>query len=138
MRMFTDTAGEEWGVSVPISAAKRVRQLTGIDLYDVNDGSLFKQLDNPITLVDVLYVLCKPEADARGVDDVTFGSRVPPSALEEITDAIVVESAAMLYPAARREAVLELWRRIRDVRGRLAATLIERLGKIDIDAKPAE
>jgi hypothetical protein len=53
------------------------------------------------------------QADALRMDDLTFGSRVPPAMLEEITDAIVVESAAMLYPTARREAVLELWRRIR-------------------------
>jgi hypothetical protein len=67
---------------------------------------------------------CASPGGRARVDDVTFGSRVPPAALEEITDAIVIESAAMLYPAARREAVLELWRRIREARGRLAQTLL--------------
>jgi hypothetical protein len=132
MRTFKDTTGQEWEIAVPVSAAKRVRQLTGVDLYDLNDGSLFHQLDNPITLVDVLYVLCKPQADARGVDDLQFGSRVPPAALEDITDAIVVESAAMLYPAARREAVLELWRRIRELRDQIGRKLVEKIQALDL------
>jgi hypothetical protein len=38
----------------------------------------------------------------------------------------------MLYPAARREAVLELWRRIRELRDQIGRKLVEKIQALDL------
>lgn len=137
MKTFTDTQGVEWPISVTTAGTKRVRAMLGVDLFKVNDGSLFDELGDPVTLVDVLYVLCKPLADERKMTDEQFGEHVPPAALDDIADAIVTGAIALLYPAARREAVSNIWEGIRAARQRFAEKLTAGLAAIDASERGA-
>ena len=75
MKTFSDNAGRTWTVTVNVDGIKRVRSLLNINLLDVLDDGckLLADLhDDPVLLVDVLYCLCKPEADRLQVTDEQF------------------------------------------------------------------
>jgi hypothetical protein len=70
MRTFKDNAGRDWTVAVTVDAIKRVRTLAGVDLLEVVEGKLMERLvTDPVLLCDVIYSVCKPEADAKSVAD---------------------------------------------------------------------
>ncbi len=92
MRTFKDNAGRDWAIAVNTSAIKRIRSEMEIDLMDVVEGDLLKRLyADPILLVDVIYVACRPQADAAGVTDEQFGEAMAGDAIDRATAALVEE-----------------------------------------------
>ena len=124
MHSFRDNAGRVWTVTINVAAVKRVRGLVGIDLYTLIDDG-FKPLGalvgDPVRLADVLYCLCKDEADAKQVSDEDFGRALAGDAfVEELVD---------FFPDARTRAsltkVLAAGRKVRDKLLIHAETVIE-------------
>lgn len=90
MKPFKDNEGRTWSVSVTVSAIKRVRDLLGVDLLKVTEGTLLQELaGDPVLLVDVVFALCKPEADKRGISDVEFGEAMAGDAIDAATVAVL-------------------------------------------------
>jgi len=81
MRTFTDSAGRAWQLAITVDAVRRVRDVVGVNLARLIEpreagGSLplLTDLeDDLLLLVDVIYALVKPQADAQGVSDADFG-----------------------------------------------------------------
>ncbi len=92
MKTFKDATGKDWEVVIHVAALKRVRDLAGVDLMDVAGGDLLERLiDDPVLLVNVLYVLVKPQADARTISDEQFGAALVGGALDAAADALIRE-----------------------------------------------
>ena len=92
MRTFKDNAGRDWNIAVTTTAIKRIRSELEVDLMDVVEGDLLKRLyADPILLVDVIYVACKPQADDAGVTDEQFGEAMAGDAIDRATAALVEE-----------------------------------------------
>ena len=92
MRQFKDNAGRTWTVDINVATLKRVRGLTGVDLMQVIEGTLIEKLiRDPVLLCDVVYAVCKPEADAAKVSDEEFGKAMAGDALEAATQAVLDE-----------------------------------------------
>jgi hypothetical protein len=109
MQTFTDNGGKSWTVCINVDAIKRVRTLLGINLLDVLDDGcrLLAQLhDDPILLVDVLYCVCKPEADAQHVSDEQFGRTMSGDALLQGNKALL-EGLSDSFPSARQRAAMK-------------------------------
>lgn len=65
MRQFKDNSGRAWTVEINVATLKRVRGLTGVDLMQIIEGTLIEKfIRDPVLLCDVVYSICKPEADA--------------------------------------------------------------------------
>ena len=131
MHSFRDNAGRAWTVAINVAAVKRVRGLVGVDLYKLIDDG-FKPLaalvGDPVQLADVLYCLCKDEADAKQVTDEDFGRALAGDAITLAADAFV-EELIDFFPDERSRAAL---RRViaagREVRTKLlvhAETMLE-------------
>lgn len=108
MHTFCDTDGRTWAVEINVDAIRRVRGALGIDLLTVldNGGELLARLhDDPVTLVDVLYVVCRPEADRRGVTDEEFGRSMSGDALLQGSEALM-QGLVDFFPDARKRATL--------------------------------
>lgn len=122
MKSFKDTKGRIWEVNVTASAIKRVKSLIGVNLYAlIEDG--FKPFSDlvasPVELVDVLYCLCKPQADSLGVTDEQFGEQMAGEILLAATDAFV-ESYVDFFPDPRiRQQLHDLIRKTKVVQDRL-------------------
>jgi hypothetical protein len=133
MHTFTDNAGRTWTVAINVAAVKRVRGLVGIDLYKLVDEG-FKPLAaliaDPVELADVLYCLCKDEADAKNVTDEDFGRALAGDAITLAADAFV-EELIDFFPDARARAslrkVVTAGKKVRDKLLDHAETLIEKL-----------
>ena len=88
MRQFKDNfggAGRTWTVEINVATLKRVRGLTGTDLMQVIEGTLIEKLiRDPILLCDIVYAICKPEADAATprITDEEFGKAMAGDAIE--------------------------------------------------------
>ena len=136
MKSFTDSTGRAWTLVVNVATIKRVRALCGVDLnsiVEVEDGKpsakLLERLSSdPVLLADVLYAVCKPECDQRGVSDEDFGAAMAGDAVEQATDALLDEIVDF-FPAAKRAAfqrILSASRRFGEAaRRRLEATLAD-------------
>ncbi len=132
MKAFTDNLGRTWTLVVNVATVKRVRALCGVDLnaiVEVEDGKpsahLLERLStDPVLLVDVLYAVCKPECDQRGVTDEDFGAAMGGDAVESATGALLEETVDF-FPEAKRLAfrkILSASRRFGDeAKKRLAA-----------------
>ena len=103
MPTFKDNKGREWAVEITVSTIKRVRSLLSVDLLQVAEGKFTDALlSDPVLLVDVLYVVCKPEADAAGVSDEEFGQAMAGDAIDQATQAFL-EALASFFPSRRGE-----------------------------------
>ena len=92
MKVFKDNAGREWTVEINVAALKRVKSLSGVDLLGVLDGTLVERLiRDPVLLCDVVYAVCKPQADERSVTDEDFGRAMAGDAIEQATEALLEE-----------------------------------------------
>ena len=108
MHSFVDNSRRTWEVAINVAAVKRIRGLLGIDLYAlVDDGfrSLSKLVADPVTLADVLYCLCKDQADKQSISDEDFGRALAGDAITQAADAFV-EELIDFFPDARARASL--------------------------------
>ena len=110
MRQFTDTKERVWKVELNVRQMKRVRDILGIDLVNViqagKDGAvatdtLDRVANDPILLVDILWVLCEGQAKAAGVTDDDFGSSLAGDSISDATRAFLDELVDF-FPGARR------------------------------------
>ncbi|MEO2018052.1 MAG: hypothetical protein ABGZ53_27180 [Fuerstiella sp.] len=109
MKTFTDNAGRTWTVTINVDAIKRVRTLVQVNLLDVLDDGckLLAELhDDPVLLVDVLYCVCKPEADAQNVSDMEFGRAMSGDAILQASTALL-EDLSDFFPNARQRAAMK-------------------------------
>ena len=120
MHSFVDNSRRTWEVEINVTAVKRIRGLLGIDLYAlVDDGfkSLSKLVADPVSLADVLYCLCKDQADKQSISDEDFGRALAGDAITQAADAFV-EELIDFFPDARARAslrkVIEAGKAVRD------------------------
>ncbi len=107
MRTFTDNAGRTWTIAINVGAIKRVRGLLDVDLLEVVEGKLIERLiRDPVLLCDVVYAVCKPEADERQITDEEFGRAMAGDAIEHATKALLEELVGF-SPSPRDRANLQ-------------------------------
>lgn len=100
MQSFRDTKGRTWEVAINVAATKRVRALVDVDLMALADSKLRplgELLADPVKLCDVLYALCKDQADREQITDVDFGEAMAGDSLSDASDAFV-EALADFFP----------------------------------------
>ena len=132
MRTFKDNLGRTWPIEVHVTSVRRVRDLVGVDLLSLGttDGGLYAKLaEDPVLLCNVLYVLCRDEADHRGVTDEEFGKGLAGQAIDDATAALLEELTAFFQfrgtgpksPAPRMLMALAVSRNMMEA-ARLAST----------------
>lgn len=131
MQSFKDTEGREWIVAVNVDAIKRVRTLVDVDLLGAADGSLFRRLaGDPIVLVDVLFALCKPDADTRQVTDEQFGQAMGGDALDDATHALTAALVAF-FPRSQRKLLGKIVAMADQIQTKRQALIDDRIANLD-------
>ena len=137
MKIFKDTEGRDWTVSVNVAAIKRVRDLLEINLYAIADDgfALFGRLiGDPILLADVLYCLVKDQADKRGLSDEDFGRSLAGGVIADAQSALIDEIIDF-FPDPRVRGALA---KAKAMNSRVSQKLAERaeleLEALDIDS----
>ena len=135
MKSFTDIKGRAWEIVVTVATVKRARALCKVDLNSIVEldknnkpsAELLERLSSdPVLLVDVLYAICKPQADKLGITDEDFGEAMAGDAIEHATTALL-EEVIDFFPEAKRmvmQKILSASRRFSDAaRKKLEAEL---------------
>ena len=105
MKTFADNAGRTWTVAINVDCIRRVKKLLDVNLLDAIEGKLIEQLvSDPVLLCDVIYVICKPEADAQSVSDEEFGRAMAGDAIDAATNALL-EELADFFPSGKRQVL---------------------------------
>lgn len=135
MKTFQDNAGRTWTVTVNVDGLKRARSLLGVNLLEVVEGGLLERLiSDPVLLCDVVYVLCKPETDAKGVSDQEFGRAMAGDAIEHATTALLEELVAF-FPFARRSLLQKALGKLRELEARALEVAGKRLESPELEAE---
>lgn len=108
MRTFKDNEGREWQVRIDVNAVRAVRDALAVNLLTLpeQEFALLSRLTTDLVLlVDVLYVVCRRQAQERGVSDEAFGQAMYGDAIQAAADALIRETIDF-FPDARRRAML--------------------------------
>jgi len=94
MREFTDNKGRVWVVELNVTTLKRARDLAGVNLTTILDaGGLEAFLDDAFQKADVLYAVCRDQAQTLGVTDEEFGRGLTGDAMDAAEVALLAEIA---------------------------------------------
>jgi len=102
---FVDQRGRTWRLELNYSLAKRLREVTGLDFVNYQDGKALLAIhDSDEKLVQVLWLLCEPQATEASVGEEEFGTGLGGDALEQAIEAL--EQALINFSRpARRQAM---------------------------------
>jgi len=133
MATFADTAGREWVIDIDVNALRRVRKRLDLKLMDVIGGETLDRLaDDPVLLVDMLYVLCQEQAERDGVSDEEFGRALRGDVLDAAVGAFL-EALTDFCPSRKRDLLRRLIAKGGEAESRILAKAEAMLasGKID-------
>lgn len=134
---FKDTEGRAWTVEITYSTVKRVRSLLNVDIMEAVEGKLMpKLISDPMLLVDVLYCIVKPQADALGVPDEAFGGALGSGKLYEARDCLA-RALVFFSPPEKRQAIRKAWDRTKGLVDAAAAAVVKRMDDPAIDEEIA-
>jgi len=137
MKTFTDNAGRTWTVQVNVGAIKRVRDLIAVNLLEVIEGKLIERLvGDPVLLCDVLYCLCKEQADAQGLADVDFGRGMGGDAIDHAATALL-EELVDFFPQAQRRVLTKALGKLRAMEATALRAVETRLDSPELDRRLA-
>lgn len=136
MHSFKDTVGRLWEVVINVAQVRRVRGLVGgVDLHKLIDDQcrpLAELLADPCRLVDVLYALCKEQADKAGVTDEAFGASLGGDVLEEAAHAFL-EELIDFFPKHIQETLRKLFAKSRQLAQTLLGHARTRVDELDVE-----
>ncbi len=136
MKSFSDNIGRSWIINVNVGTIKRVRALCNVDLANIisiENGAvpkvdlLEKLASDPVLLVDVLYAICKEEADKLNISDEDFGRSMAGDSIEHATTALLDE-VIDFFPVAKRQVfqkILNATRRFQNKSKQALQTFLE-------------
>ena len=106
MHTFADKTGRPWVLVLDTDTIRRVRDLLKINIaVEAANGSLFDRLElDPVLLADVLFAICKPQADAAKISSEDFGRALAGDVIEHATAALI-EELLDFFPQDRRSVL---------------------------------
>ena len=104
MKIFKDNKDNSWELSINVAAIKRVRDLLNADLLDIQT-TMPRLLGDPIFLVDVLYCLCKSQAEAKNISDEQFGEAMAGDHIGAAKNTLIEELKSFFPTPEERQAV---------------------------------
>lgn len=138
MRTFQDRDNRVWTVAVDVNAIKRVRALCDVDLLEIVGGDLLERLtSDPVLLCDVIYAVCKPEADGRGVTDEDFGRSLVGDAIDRATD-VLLEDLIGFFPSQKRRVLELAMKKIAALEDVVVQAALARLESGEVEARLRE
>ncbi len=104
---FTDASGDAWNLRLDVNTIRRVRDAHRVDLARIftDVKSLDQLFGDVVLLVDVLFEIVRPQADARRIDSEQFGERLVGDSLDRAVTALE-EAYIESVPQSRRRQLL--------------------------------
>lgn len=134
MAKFTDNEGRDWIVRVDVGTVKRVRATLDIDLADMTGETAERLADDPVALVDVLYLVCRDQVADRKLSDEDFGRGLMGDPIDDASAALL-EAIADFFPARKRALLQKVLAKTAKARARAMEMSTAKLDDPDLDRK---
>ena len=135
MRTFKDNADRQWTLAINVDTIRRVRAMLAVDLLEAVEGKLIERLvGDPILLCDVIYVICKPEADQKSISDEDFGRAMAGDAIDLATSSLL-EELVDFFPKNRRQLLAKALVKFRDLETKAIELVNQQLDDPNLEAK---
>lgn len=138
MHSFKDTKGREWRLDGNFASYGRVRDATGVKLYDIateNRDSLV-QLSDALTLGQVLWAMVEPQAKAASVTPEDFASSFSGETVTAAYTALIDEMIFFCHPRQRKllEAIVK---KVREAEERADQMVGEKIAQFESEIDSA-
>lgn len=138
MKTFQDNQGRQWDLELNVDALKRVRGALDVDLLTVMDGgedSLLERLvADPVLLCDVIFVLCRGQADKQKISDEDFGRAMAGDAIDAATTAFL-EELVDFFPKPRRAVLRKGLKKVKKLEAMAMAAATKVLDGKELEKK---
>ncbi len=135
MKTFNDNSGRTWTVTINVDAIKRVKSLLDVNLLEAVEGKLLERfVSAPILLCDVIYCICKPEADAKEITDEDFGKAMAGDAIDCATTALL-EELVDFFPPQRRQLLTKALGKLRKLESMALTAAEARLDSPELEQR---
>lgn len=129
---FADRAGRTWDLTLNITAVKRVKALTGVNLFDALGGKLMAELaDDLVRLVDVVYAIVEPQCKALNITDEAFGESLGGESLDCAIQAFLGALSDFFARPDQRKVIRELAAKIDATMAAAERTALDRLDQVN-------
>jgi hypothetical protein len=142
MKSFKDSMGRTWTLEINVGAVKRIRAICDINILDLvtidektnqpNVDMLTKLSSDPVLLVDCLYAVCKPDADAQGISDEEFGRAMSGDTIEYATNELL-DAIVDFFPEAKRKLFQKVLRTAHRFANEQKRVILDMIDKVDLD-----
>lgn len=133
MKTFKDSKERVWTIAINNGSINRARDLVKVDLYKAVEGKIIGELlEDTELLINLIYALCKPEAEAKGVSDVQFGEGLVGDPIDDATTALL-EDLIGFFPKARRGLLEKALQKIQAIEKMAVAKAHERLDSPELE-----
>jgi hypothetical protein len=129
MSSFKDTIGREWSVVCNVGTIKAVRDALQVDLVKLFQDEAGRIFGDPVLLVNVLYVVCKKQADERKLTDEDFGSSLSGDSLEAGASALI-DAVILFFPQSRQKILRATVEKSEQINQEMEAKAIEAIGTL--------
>lgn len=127
MKIFKDVNGKEWTISITVGTIKRVKDLMNVNLIDaVSTDLIDKMKSDPVFLCDILFAICKPQADKDGVSDVEFGEGLVGDAISDATTALIGDLVDF-FPQSQRTILQKALAKINTAEKKMTETMNQKI-----------
>ncbi len=134
MATFSDTFNRTWVIEPNVATFARVKQLTGIDLYRLDEKAMLDQLrTDPYLLVDVLFAAVKPAAEASDVSEEAFAAGLGGDVLEQATVSLL-EAVTDFFPSRKAAVLRKALTKMRQTEDRMMDHLEQEVDRFDVQA----
>ena len=134
MKIFKDMKNESWELSINVAAIKKVRDLLNADLLDIQ-ATMPRLLGDPIFLVDLLYCLCKSQAEAKNISDEQFGEAMAGDCIGAAKNALIEELKSFFPTPEERQAVDRVMKKGHEMVDLLRKKSLLKMDMLDMDAE---
>ncbi len=134
MKVFKDNQNNSWELSINVAAIKRLRDLMNADLLDIQ-ATMPRLLADPIFLVDVLYCLCKSQAEAKNISDEQFGEAMAGDHIGAAKNALIEELKSFFPSPEERQAVDRAMKKGHEMVDLLRKKSLLKMDMLDMDAE---
>lgn len=134
MKQFTDAKGNAWSLTINISTVKRCLDLLGINLLEPEKGDppLLVRFTDEILLCDIIYCLCKDQADQKGITDEDFGKSLDGESILRASNAFYEELIHFFQSRGQNHRAISIQKQMETILASMKR-VEEEIQKIDIE-----
>lgn len=140
MNCFKDRNGDQWTLDINVGSARRVKAETGFDILNAlafeNGSARLDGIDalsvDVELLVNVLYSLCKSQAEKKGITPDGFAELFDGESVECATDSLIREIINFSQPLKRRTLLL-IYEKMTSFRAKMAKEMEKKLESDELE-----